>query len=127
MYTYTKNDRTEQLNELCLALSRLIPIAQKYAPGNLQQYESAKAKADFLLKNGFTQEELSTLSREVPDVVDRKPLSWAWLKASRQTMPVKESEPTPCCLAARKQQWPVTPVRKNGPPVLRLANRAEAG
>ncbi|GGD12714.1 hypothetical protein [Halopseudomonas salina] len=71
MYTYTKNDRTEQLNELCLALSRLIPIAEKYAPGNLQQYEGAKAEADFLLTNGFTQEELSTLSREVPDVVDR--------------------------------------------------------
>ena len=46
MFTYTKDDRTEQLNELCLALSRLIPIAEKYAPGNLQQYESAKAKAD---------------------------------------------------------------------------------
>lgn len=71
MYTYTKDDRAEQLSELYQALSRLIPIAEKYVPGNLLQYEGAKAKAGFLLKNGFTQEELSTLSREIPDVFDR--------------------------------------------------------
>lgn len=71
MYTYTRDDRNKQLNDLSKALGKLIPIAEKYATRNLQQYEDAKKKIQFLLDNGFTQEDLSLLSREVPDVFDR--------------------------------------------------------
>jgi len=68
---YTKVDRIKQLKVLSQALGKLVPIAEKYVPNKLEQYKNAIARTAFLLKNGFTQDDLSSLSRSVPDVFDR--------------------------------------------------------
>lgn len=71
MHTYTKEDRIHQLNELEKALNDLIPIAAKSSIAKLREYEQAISEVKRLLKDGFTQKDLSLLSRSVPDVFDR--------------------------------------------------------
>ena len=72
-YRYTVLDREAQLRQLVAALPPLIehvrgrPQFASVAP----QYEAALDTARALLASGFTEEQLSTLGRSVPDVFVR--------------------------------------------------------
>ena len=72
-YRYTVRDREAQLRELIAALAPLIehvrvkPQFALVAP----KYEAALDVARALFSSGFTQEQLSTLGRSVPDIFDR--------------------------------------------------------
>ncbi len=70
-YIYSEEDRKRQLVELVEALKELIPLAGKLDLHQTADYENALARSGRLLAEGFTQKELSTLSRSVPDVFHR--------------------------------------------------------
>jgi hypothetical protein len=72
-YYYTTEDRTEQLQDLVAALSRLIECLQsrpRLAP-LAPRYQETREKAQNLLLFGFTREQLLELYHETPDIFVR--------------------------------------------------------
>jgi hypothetical protein len=70
---YSGEERRGQLEELAEALEALIPLVidlPAYAP-RAPVYERALGEARRLVCAGFTQEELSSLARSVPDLFYR--------------------------------------------------------
>jgi hypothetical protein len=70
-YHYTEIDRKSQLAALRQALVELIPVAKSTGVPQSAAYERALAETGRLIARGFVQEELTSLSRMVPDVVLR--------------------------------------------------------
>ena len=70
-YRYTHSDRMEQLRALELALLELIPVAQKLGITEAAQYEWALSRTRWLMANGHTQDDLTALGTQVPDVFSR--------------------------------------------------------
>jgi hypothetical protein len=72
-HRYGIGERQRQLAELVASLRALIPVvAETPQVSHLTiAYEQAMAQATALLHAGFRQEELSALSRSVPDIVSR--------------------------------------------------------
>lgn len=72
-YRYTKEDRIGQLNALIPALENLITYLKdnELFLDNVHSYEDALDEAKRLLIEGFTQKELGTLERSVPDLFFR--------------------------------------------------------
>ena len=90
---FTAEDRKAQLAALASALRELIPVIASLSPVAHRdvEYRSALEQCQHLLQVGFTQEQLSALSRSVPDLFFRHkewgpPLEQApdgrWLEAS---------------------------------------------
>ncbi|GLQ50422.1 hypothetical protein GCM10010872_18710 [Dyella flava] len=72
-YRYTPSDRIEQLRALERSLTELIPVAEA-APATINlapQYRDALEKARVLIGGSFNQEDLSNLSRSIPDAFHR--------------------------------------------------------
>ncbi|ULU23185.1 hypothetical protein [Dyella terrae] len=72
-YRYTPNDRIEQLRVLERSLAELIPVAEA-TPATINlvpQYRDALKKARALIGGAFSQEDLSSLSRSIPDAFHR--------------------------------------------------------
>lgn len=72
-YRYTANDRIEQLRALEQSLVDLIPLVEATpAKANLApQYQCALEKVRALMDGVFEQEDLSQLSRAIPDAFPR--------------------------------------------------------
>jgi hypothetical protein len=73
MHYYTQQERVKQLKTLIDALSELIPLIAN-DPLHVRrsdEYIDALERAKLLLSQGFCQEELSALSRSVPDLYFR--------------------------------------------------------
>jgi hypothetical protein len=72
-YRYTEEDRLMQLQKLVTTLECLISylMLKQLFLDKLDSYESALQEAKSLLENGFTQKQLSTLGRSVPDLFSR--------------------------------------------------------
>lgn len=70
-YRYNLEDRLGQLRDLELALISLIPVAARLKLRQASQYEIALEQTRELLGRAFTQEDLSQLARQVPDVWTR--------------------------------------------------------
>lgn len=67
-HIYTTVERISQLKELITALSELISALEKFGiyPDERKQYHIAQEYAGLLLAEGFCQEDLGTLNRQVP-------------------------------------------------------------
>jgi hypothetical protein len=89
---YSTAERRQQLAELAAALPELITItrATPQVFHLVSQYESALAEENKLLRNGFNQEQLSGLSRMVPDAFMRHK---EWLPPSEQLSDGQWREP----------------------------------
>ena len=70
MHYYTQSERVTQLMTLIDALSELIPVVANnpFHAQRLGEYMDALEVAKLLLIQGFNQDELSDLSRSVPDL-----------------------------------------------------------
>lgn len=72
-YRYTPNDRIKQLRALEKSLGELIPVAEA-TPATINlvpQYRAALERARTLIDGAFGQEDLSNLSRSIPDAFHR--------------------------------------------------------
>lgn len=72
-YRYSTKDRQAQLERLAAALRSLIavlPSIQEFS-SRVGDYESALQRCEALLLKDFTQEQVSELSRSVPDLYFR--------------------------------------------------------
>ena len=70
---YTRAERQRQLVDLINALTELIPEVERLIDfaDNAEAYREARSIAKRLLREGFTQDDLSALSRAVPDLFSR--------------------------------------------------------
>ncbi len=89
-YRYTHKDRIEQLRELELTLLALIPVARKLRIAQATQYEWALERTRWLASNGFTQNDLTELGTQVPDVYQRHK---EWLPPLEQRLDGSWQEP----------------------------------
>lgn len=80
---YTVEERVGQLKSLASALSELIPVAELTpAAIHVDAYRQAQVMAIALQQEGFTQGQLSSLARAIPDVVERHK---DWMPPMRQS------------------------------------------
>lgn len=72
-HRYTAEERITQLTRLAAALREAIPAVALHSPVAHRdvEFRAALAECERLLQTGFTQEELSTLSRAVPNLFPR--------------------------------------------------------
>lgn len=70
---YTRAERQRQLVDLINALTVLIPEVERLSDfaNKAENYREARSVAKRLLKEGFTQDDLSALSRSIPDLFSR--------------------------------------------------------
>jgi hypothetical protein len=68
---YNESDRRGHLRELVASLERLIPVARDLKLPQLPSYEAALVQARDLSESKFSQADLSSLSRSVPDALPR--------------------------------------------------------
>lgn len=89
---YTEDERRTQLKDLAKALRQLIPAVRNSErfSHRAEDYARPLAKAERLLADGFTQEDLSDLARDVPDLFDRHP---RWDPPLEEVSPGKWVEP----------------------------------
>jgi hypothetical protein len=80
---YSDADRRSQLRQLVAALEHLVPVAKNLGLVQLPSFEAALARAKVLSESQFSQAELSSLAREVPDVLPRH-RDWASQFLQRQ-------------------------------------------
>lgn len=83
-YRYTTADRKVQLEDLSAALRALIPVVASLPEFRFRaaDYEVALQTCEALLRDGFTQQQLSALGRSVPDVFFRHK---EWCPPAEQT------------------------------------------
>ena len=72
-HRYTVEERITQLQALATALREAIPVVAAHSPVAHRdaEFSAALTECERLLQTGFTQEELSTLSRAVPNLFPR--------------------------------------------------------
>lgn len=68
IHYFSEQERTEHLQQLLNGLNLLIPALEESGryEDSLKSYKAAREKTSQLLSQGFTQEELSALSRAIP-------------------------------------------------------------
>ncbi|KPX27279.1 hypothetical protein ALQ08_103673 [Pseudomonas syringae pv. delphinii] len=109
-YRYTEAERIQQLQLLEQGLVALLHVSVQLGLAQTPYYQEALCQARFLMETGFTQTDLTRLSRSVPDAVSRgrdwesqyliqKPDgSWGWpewfLELESQLAPVMKSAET---------------------------------
>ncbi|MCF5805777.1 MULTISPECIES: hypothetical protein [Pseudomonas syringae group] len=70
-HRYTEAERIQQLRKLEQALVALLPVSIQLGLEQTPDYHEALCRTRVLLETGFTQTDLTDLSRSVPDAVPR--------------------------------------------------------